>query len=159
MTKKGRLPHTFAPAAVKNVVKPIQKARKPMIRLAARSMLTLYFWAMRGSPGVTIGPRAVVTPELKARKSMVSSFLRGDQFRGSLGLEEGWGIRMVVPERLRVRVVEAVGEAVVGELDSVPCLLALGRRMGGSYRVWLRHRGWTSPVGRPCAGLGGCPDP
>lgn len=57
MMKKGRLPQMFAPAAVKNVVKPIQKARKPMTRLETISMLTLYFMAMSGSAGVTIGPR------------------------------------------------------------------------------------------------------
>jgi uncharacterized RDD family membrane protein YckC len=55
--KNGRLPQMFAPAAVKNVVKPIQKARKPIMRLDAISMLTLYFIAMSGRPGVTIGPR------------------------------------------------------------------------------------------------------
>ena len=47
----------FAPAAVKNVVKPIQKARKPMMRLATKSILTSYFIATRGRPGVTMGPR------------------------------------------------------------------------------------------------------
>lgn len=55
-TKKGRLPQMLAPAAVKKVVNPIQKARKPMIRLATWSMLTLYFIATSGRPGVTIGP-------------------------------------------------------------------------------------------------------
>jgi hypothetical protein len=57
MTKNGRLPQIFAPAAVKNVVKPIQKARNPIIRLDTMSMLTLYFFAISGRPGVTIGPR------------------------------------------------------------------------------------------------------
>lgn len=61
MMKKGRLPQMFAPAAVKNVVKPIQKARKPMIRLETISMLTLYFMAMSGSAGVTMGPRLAET--------------------------------------------------------------------------------------------------
>jgi hypothetical protein len=57
MTKNGRLPHTFAPAAVKKVVKPVQKAKKPMTRLDTMSILTPYFCATRGRPGVTIGPR------------------------------------------------------------------------------------------------------
>lgn len=57
MTKNGRLPQMLAPAAVKKVVKPIQKARKPMMRLETMSMLTLYFFASNGRPGVTIGPR------------------------------------------------------------------------------------------------------
>ena len=57
MTKNGRLPQMFAPAAVKNVVKPIQKARNPMMRLETISMLTLYFFARIGRAGVTIGPR------------------------------------------------------------------------------------------------------
>jgi hypothetical protein len=55
----------LAPAAVKKVVKPIQKARKPMIRLDAMSMLTLYFKAISGRPGVTIGPRLAKTQHME----------------------------------------------------------------------------------------------
>lgn len=43
ITKNGRFPHMLAPDAVKKVVKPIQKARKPIIRLDTISILTLYF--------------------------------------------------------------------------------------------------------------------
>ena len=46
ITKKGRFPQILAPEAVKNVVNPIQKARKPMIKLETISRLTLYFMAM-----------------------------------------------------------------------------------------------------------------
>ena len=56
MTKNGRLPQILAPAAVKNVVKPTQKPRNPIMRLETRSMLTSYFFAMIVSPGVTMGP-------------------------------------------------------------------------------------------------------
>lgn len=57
ITNRGRFPQILAPAAVKKVVKPIQKARKPMMRLDTMSMLTLYFFAISGRPGVTMGPR------------------------------------------------------------------------------------------------------
>ena len=57
MIKNGLLPQMLAPDAVKKVVKPIQNARKPMIKLAAMSRLTWYFMAMTGKAGVTIGPR------------------------------------------------------------------------------------------------------
>ena len=56
MTKKGRFPQMFAPDAVKNVVKPIQNAKKPMSRLDTMSRLTLYFMATTAIPGVTMGP-------------------------------------------------------------------------------------------------------
>jgi hypothetical protein len=54
--KKGLLPQIFAPDAVKNVVKPIQKTENPIRRLEAMSKLTAYFSATICSPGVTMGP-------------------------------------------------------------------------------------------------------
>lgn len=95
MKKNGRLPQTLAPAAVKNVVNPIQNERNPMRRLATRSTLTLYFIAIKGRPGDTMGPSlvfhqlanlcfeslgiyAVVTPELKAKMIIIDSFHIGD---------------------------------------------------------------------------------
>jgi hypothetical protein len=74
MTKNGRLPQMFAPAAVKKVVKPIQNARKPIIRLDTMSMLTLYFIAMSGRPGVTIGPSLTETQrvEMSIRSVMLT---------------------------------------------------------------------------------------
>lgn len=56
MTKNGRFPQILAPDAVKKVVNPIQKARKPIIKLETMSRLTLYFFAMIWIPGVTMGP-------------------------------------------------------------------------------------------------------
>jgi hypothetical protein len=44
--KNGRFPQTLAPAAVKNVVDPIQNAKKPIIRLETISRLTLYCFAI-----------------------------------------------------------------------------------------------------------------
>ena len=88
-TKKGRFPQILAPAAVKKVVKPIQKARKPIRRLDTMSRLTLYFAATTWRPGVTIGPKAVVIPELNARITMMDSFQVRDQLSGSFGLSDG----------------------------------------------------------------------
>jgi hypothetical protein len=65
MMKNGRLPQMLAPAAVKNVVNPIQKARNPMMRLDTMSILTLYFMAMSGRAGVTMGPRLAKTQRMK----------------------------------------------------------------------------------------------
>jgi hypothetical protein len=59
MKKNGRFPQMFAPDAVKNVVNPVQNTRKPMIKLEAISKLTLYFSAISGKAGVTIGPRLI----------------------------------------------------------------------------------------------------
>jgi hypothetical protein len=42
---------------------------------------------------------AVVTPELKARMTMIDSFHALDQFNGSFGLSEGCGCRMILPSR------------------------------------------------------------
>ena len=47
ITKKGRFPQMLAPEAVKNVMNPVQKARKPMRKLDAVSRLTWYFFATR----------------------------------------------------------------------------------------------------------------
>lgn len=130
--KNGRLPQMFAPEAVKKVVNPIQNARKPMMRLAAISRLTLYFMAMMGKAGVTIGPKLLssVQADQKVEKaSSRSSYTRAEckddhdrvlphgrpgvqvsewmcgyhrddyQFRGSFGLSDGCGWRMMSPSR------------------------------------------------------------
>jgi hypothetical protein len=132
MMKNGRLPQILAPAAVKNVVNPIQKARNPMTRLATMSMLTLYFIAMRGSAGVTIGPRDVVTPELKARRIIIHSFLLGDQLSGSFGLLEGCGCRIMSPSRLSS--LESILESRVGP-DSLIVDVPGGAAMWRSSRM------------------------
>jgi len=75
MMKNGRLPHTFAPEAVKKVVKPIQNTPKPIMRLAAMSKLTWYFAAITPNAGVTIGPR-LGTSARKLSKAK-SVYLRG----------------------------------------------------------------------------------
>jgi hypothetical protein len=64
MTKNGRFPQMLAPAAVKNVVNPIQNARKPISKLLTMSRLTLYFSATTFRPGVTIGPRLNICQSL-----------------------------------------------------------------------------------------------
>ena len=81
MTKNGRLPQILAPAAVKKVVNPIQNARKPMTRLATKSMLTLYFIAIRGRPGVTIGPSLRATSQ-QMQVSAYQVYVRGCYTRG-----------------------------------------------------------------------------
>lgn len=97
--RKGRLPHMLAPDAVKNVVAPTQNAKKPMIRLDARSIETPYVATMTWRPGVTMGPSAVVTPEANARINMIDSFHVRDQFSGSLGSSDGCGWSMISPSR------------------------------------------------------------
>lgn len=101
MTKKGRLPHTLAPDAVKKVVKPVQNCRRPIIKVETMSRLTLYCCERMTTPGVIMGPSETVTPELKAKTMMIVFFQKRDQLRGSFGLSLGCGCSTMLPSFLR----------------------------------------------------------
>jgi len=47
------------------------------------------------NPGVSMNPYATITPLLLAKIKKMKSLLHNDQFRGSLGLSLGCGIRMM----------------------------------------------------------------
>ena len=97
MTKKGRLPHTVAPDAVRKVIRPVQNASRPIMLLEAVSKLTWYLSARMLRPGVSMETRDAVTAELKDRISMILNFHFGAQLRGSLGELLGCGCKMISP--------------------------------------------------------------
>jgi hypothetical protein len=119
MRNTGRLPHTAAAAAVKNVPEPVVICRSPTREKDIWSAVTLNVFSISSKPVVIIGPSLLlssaspifslrnwkgthetVTPAVKETMKRIANLVLVDQFRGSFGESVGCGCRTMSPRFL-----------------------------------------------------------